>query len=474
VNWVFASLLLYLAAQLAIGMYVSRRVRTESDFLLAGRQLGYSLAIFSIFATWFGAETCIGAAGAIYEHGLSGGSSDPFGYSICLFLMGALFAIPLYRLKLTTIVDLFRQRYSPGVERLAVALMVPGSLLWAAAQVRAFGQVLTTASPLELELAIGIAAAVVIAYTTFGGMLADAVTDLIQGVVLAAGLVVVLVATISASGGLGRALDSIEPARLSPFGGPEASLVEILDAWAVPICGSVIAQELVSRVLASRTERIARRSTLIAGTVYLTFGLIPVLVGLLGPKLIPNLADPERILPMVAQQHLPTVLYALFAGAMVSAILSTVNSTLLVASSLVSHNLIPSMRPNLDDRSKTRLARIGVVVSGVIAYVIALQAEGIYALVKEASAFGSAGLFVIVVTGLFLRVGRAASAYAALVTGLVVWVLGSYVPALAFPGVYVASLAASVVAYFAFAPLGASTPLPELETHAEPQPEPEP
>ena len=61
----------YVAVQLGIGVWVSRRIRSEDDYLVAGRSLGYPLAIFTIFATWFGAETCIGAAGLVYEEGLA-------------------------------------------------------------------------------------------------------------------------------------------------------------------------------------------------------------------------------------------------------------------------------------------------------------------------------------------------------------------------------------------------------------------
>ena len=129
----------YILVQLAIGIIVSRRIRTEDDYLVAGRSLGPVLATFTIFATWFGAETCIGAAGAVYERGLSGGSADPFGYAICIFAMGLVFAVPLWRLRLTTLGDLFRIHYARSVEGLAILLMVPTSLLWAAAQVRAFG-----------------------------------------------------------------------------------------------------------------------------------------------------------------------------------------------------------------------------------------------------------------------------------------------------------------------------------------------
>ncbi len=101
----------YILAQLAIGIVVSRKIKDESDYLLAGRKLGPALATFSVFATWFGAETCIGAAGAVYDEGLSAGSVDPFGYSSCLLLMGVAFAMPLWRKQYVTFGDLFRDRF---------------------------------------------------------------------------------------------------------------------------------------------------------------------------------------------------------------------------------------------------------------------------------------------------------------------------------------------------------------------------
>ena len=58
-----AAMLVYLAVQLGVGVWISRRIRNESDYLLAGRNLGYTLATFSIFATWFGSETIMGSAG---------------------------------------------------------------------------------------------------------------------------------------------------------------------------------------------------------------------------------------------------------------------------------------------------------------------------------------------------------------------------------------------------------------------------
>ncbi|MGH7469915.1 MAG: sodium:solute symporter family transporter, partial [Longimicrobiales bacterium] len=145
-NATLLALLAYLLLQFGIGAWVSRRIQTEADYLVAGRKLGYWLMTFSIFATWFGAETLIGSAGQVYQEGVSITSAEPFGYGLCLILMGLIFAVPLWRRKLTTLADLFRERFSPRVERLAALILIPGSILWAAAQIRAFGSVLSSAS----------------------------------------------------------------------------------------------------------------------------------------------------------------------------------------------------------------------------------------------------------------------------------------------------------------------------------------
>ena len=416
----------YLAVQFAIGLLVSRRIASENDYLVAGRRLGVTLAAFSIFATWFGAETVVGAAGSIYSEGLSGGSADPFGYGLCLLVLGCVVAAPLWRRKYTTFGDLFRERYSQGVERLAVLLMVPTSVLWAAAQIRAFGQVVSASSDLEVSVAITAAATFVVIYTVVGGLLADVVTDFVQSIAIVVGLVLLLVLVGNANGGIGALVSQIDVGRLQLFSTANATPLELVEAWAVPVCGSLLAVELLSRILGCKSAATARNATLIGAALYLTVGVVPVTLGLLGPTLAPGLAEPEQLVALLAQQHLSTLLYVLFAGALISAILSTVDSCLLAAASLVSHNLVVPLKPNLSERQRVRTARIGVAVFGVLAYVIALYAGGIYELVATASAFGSAGIFVVGLFGLFSRTGGAPSAYAALVAGVVVWAAGEY------------------------------------------------
>ena len=447
----FAALLAYLALQLGIGIWISRRIRSESDYLLAGRNLGYTLATFSIFATWFGAETLVGSAGNAFRNGVSLGNAEPFGYGLCLILAGLVFAGPLWRRRLTTLADLFRQRFSVRVERLVAVILIPGSILWAAAQIRAFGYILSSSSTISPELAIACAAGFTMLYTMFGGLLADATNDVIQSVVISVGLVVLLggvLIELQQQGSLATALGGVGPISLLPATG--ASGWAMAEEWAIPICGSVIAAELVGRIIATRTPVVARRSSIAAGILYILIGTVPLLIGLLGQRIVPSLAEAEQVIPAVAQLLLPTFFFAILAGSMVAAILSTVDSTLLVASGLLSHNiLVPGFRIT-SEKTKVLIARGGVLLFGVIAYVQAVQAEGVFELVESASAFGSAGILVTAVFGLFTPMGGPMAGMLTLALGLLVYLVATYA-GFAYP--YLLSLAVSVLTYVVVAVL---------------------
>lgn len=447
--------LAYIALQFAVGIWVSRRIRSEKDYILGGRQLGVTLASFSVFATWFGAETVMGSSGRVYKDGFAGAQGEPFAYAVGIILMGLLFAVPLWQRGIVTFGDFFRERFSPGVERLTVVLLIPGSVLWAAAQIRGFGHVMNHTAGFDLWTAMTIAAMVVVAYTAFGGLLADVYTDFIQGIAIVVGLVAMLIAVAVQTGSPVALLADVDAGRLKPIA-PDQSLIEFFEQWAIPICGSLVAVELISRILACRSADVARRATPLGGFYYLAVALIPVYFGFIGPSILPGLDQPEQLSLELAKTYLPTVLYIMFAGALISAILSTVDSALLAAASLLSHNIVLRVVPDLSEQGKVRSARMAVAGLGLIAYGIGLRAEGISELVETASAFASAGVFVALVFGMFTRFGGAGSAFAALVLGSVVWMVGKYV--LNMPAPYLTGILAAAVGYVLAALIGRDRP----------------
>lgn len=460
-NLVLTSILIYVVLQLAIAFAFARRNTTEVDYLLAGRRLGPWMATFTVFATWYGAETCIGATGEAYSLGLSGVLADPFGYTLGIVLMGLIFGSVLWKKGIVTMADLFRNRYGVGVERLASVVMVPSTVMWAAAQVRGFGQVLASVSEVGLIAGITLAAVVVIAYTAIGGMWADAVTDLVQGIVLILGILGIFVVFVSL-GGMEH-VAALPPEKLDPLN--ERSWLDALDTLAVPIFSTIAAQELISRVLAMRSPALARNATVGAGILYLVMGFIPVLIGLGAYGFLGQDRDPEQVISLFAQEYLPLPLYILFLGALVSAILSTLSGALLVAGSIAAHNLYASVRPGLSEKQKLQANRYGVIFFGIVAYGIALGSDSMYELVQESSSIGTSGLLVLLGFAVWApRAGGKFSAYAALIAGTGTYLIGAHLIGLESP--YLLSVAASLTAYLLCMPFGRPTPDPAAATPA--------
>jgi Na+/proline symporter len=442
--WLPAVLALYVVLQLGISVAASRRIQTEDDYLLAGRSLGVGVASVSLFATWFGAETVIGSSGAVASEGLSGGRADPFGYTACLVLMALVLAERMRSRNYVTLGDFFRERYGPAAEKLAVLVMIPTSLVWASAQILAFASILTVVVGVPLGAALLFTVTILVVYSSLGGMLGDVVTDVVQGGVVVIGLIVLLVLVFTAAGGIGPAVGSITAGQLTILAEDESLLAQ-LDGWMIPILGSLVAQEAMSRLLATRSARIARQACFAAAGIYLVVGSVPVLLGLVGPNVVATAAEGDAYLPALALELMPPVLYVIFLGALISAILSTIDSTLIAVTALAGHNIVVPLWPGLTERGKTRVERAIVVLSGVACYFIAVGGDSIFGLVEIASSFGSGGLVVTVLVGLYCGFGGPIAAVATLAAGMVLTLIGDYVLELEAP--YLAAVAGSALVY---------------------------
>ncbi len=453
-NAVMAGVIAYILLQFAIGALVSRQISTETDYINAGRRLGPVIGAFTVFATWFGAEVIVGTSGSVYESGLRGAEFDPFGYALSLFIAGFFFAAALWRRGLTTFADFFRDRFGTLTERLVVLLLVPGSIFWAAAQIRAFGNVVSTVSATDVTIAITIAAVVVCAYTVLGGLMADAITDLVQGIAVIIGLGLLAAFAAGELGGFRASLAAVPAERFDLITNDGTPLLVRLEKWLIPICGTIVAIELASRILGCRSAKVASGATMAGAGLYLVVGLIPVYLGLVAPTLMPGLPSDqlEQVVPRLAERLMPGLLYIVFAGAIISAILSTVDSTLIAAASLLSHNVVMELAANPSERTRLLSVRIAVIILTVVAYGLAMMATSIRDLVEMAAAFGSSGVVVSLVFGLFTRVGGQASALAAVISGASVWGIATLTKATETP--YTLALIVAIFAYLSLARVG--------------------
>lgn len=443
-GFTFTAFIFYMILQLGISIWASRSIKSEVDYLLAGRHLGILLLSFSLFASWFGAETMVASSGAIAAEGLSGGRAEPFGYAICLVLFGVLLAVKLRERGYVTVSDFYRERFNVGIEKFSVLLMIPTSLIWAAAQALAFGHILTAVTGFELETALLIGTVLLIVYTTLGGFLGDVLTDLVQGIVIIVGLFVMLVFLVFKLGGPGEAFVQLSNADFSLIN-PDESLWLQMDEWMIAIVGSLAAQEAIARILAARNAQVAKTSCYAAAAMYFIIGMIPALIGLLGANLVTLGEDTDAFLPELAKTVLPPFLYVMFLGALTSAILSTIDTTVLSVAALIGHNVIAPLRPQMTEQQKIALQRGIVILGGVATYFIATAGENIYSLIEMSSSFGSSGLVVCMLFGLWSGWGGPYTAAVTLFSGAVAAYIYQYV--YEFEAGYVTSLVVSAVVY---------------------------
>jgi Na+/proline symporter len=197
-------------------------------------------------------------------------------------------------------------------------------------------------------------------------------------------------------------------------------------------------------------EKIASLSALRAGGIYFIVGSIPVIIGLLGINYIPGLDESEALMPVLAKTHLNYFFYVIFVGALVSAILSTVDTTLLASSAVLSHNLIYPLFPKISERNKLKTARGCTLVVGLISYTIAYSSQSITGLVEIASSLGGPTILVLTMAALWEKRGSSFNAIFAMVMSIMTWILSHFILSIEFPILLTISVCA--LSYFGTLP----------------------
>lgn len=444
-------IIIYLLITLLIGWWASTKVHSTQDFVIAGRNLPMFVAACALFATWFGSETIMGASSEFVEHGLIGVVEDPFGAALCLVLVGAFFARPLYRLNILTFNDFFRLRYSRAAEFVSAVFMVPSYFGWIAAQMVAMSIILGAVTGITPMTGIMVCTVVVVIYTYIGGMWAVSVTDFVQTIMIVVGLLLIAWQVGSAAGGVNKVLESTPEGFFNFL--PEASfdgIIHYVAAWITIGLGSIPQQDVFQRVMAARSAKTAVTASYLSGFMYLTIGFIPLFIGLCGHILYPdNLhsGDTQMVIPFMVLEHSGIFLQIMFFGALLSAILSTTSGAVLAPATVIGENLVRPYFGNLSDQRLLYIMRLSVVGVALASATMAAWNRNIYELVAQSSALSLVSLFIPLTAGLYWKRASNFGALASIITGMAVWLLCEFVLVCSIPSLIwggLASLAAMV------------------------------
>ena len=425
---------IYLLFSIGIGLYAATRVHNAKDFAVAGRSLPMPVVMATVFATWFGAEAVFGVSATFVKEGLRGVVADPFGASMCLIIAGIFYGTKLYKLNVLTLGDYFRMRYNRTVEVLITLCIVVSYLGWVSAQIKALGLVFSVVTDGAISPNAGmiLGAAIVLTYTTFGGMLSVAILDFVQMGVVMGGMLYIGYLVSGMTGGVDVVVSHASAAGKLEFF-PAASAVEwltFLGAWLTMMLGSIPQQDVFQRVTSARSARIAIIASILGGVLYFCFTFVPMFIAysatLIDPEKFNALiqTDSQLVLPTLVLQHTPVFAQAIFFGAVLAAIMSCSSATLLAPSVAFSENILRGFFPGLGDKAFLRMMRITIVCFTVIVLAFALNTNAsIFKMVENAYKVTLAGAFVPLFFGAYWSRATTQGALAATIGGLTAWLL---------------------------------------------------
>ncbi len=421
---VVIGIILYLGITIWVGLRASKKVHNSTDFLLAGKRLGMGLSTAALFATWFGAETIIGASSEMAEKGILGIIEDPLGAALCLFLLGTFFAKPLYRMNLMTFGDFYAQKYNKTTELIASIALTISYFGWIAGQIVALGVIFHEILGISQVFGTILGTSIVLLYTYYGGMWSVATLDALQNSVIVAGLIAILFFIVPD-------LFQSETTKNLPqnyfqfFPNHDFhSWTHWLSTWFIVGLGSLPGQDIFQRVMSSKNEKIAQRSAWLASFLYVVIGAMPLMIAVYIKVYQPQFLHEEHSQNMLIRfvnSEMPLWVQLLFMGALISAIMSSASGAIMAPASVIAENLYPYFWGKPNDQQLLKISRFAVLLVGLISLAITFLNDKVFELVGMSAAISGVSLFIPLVYGLYANNPSSLGAILSIFWGLFVY-----------------------------------------------------
>lgn len=430
VQWTLvAPFILYLLGLLGFGIIASRYMNDLSDYLLGGRTIGGGVTALTLQATSMSGFMFMGGPALAFQQGLWAlwyAVGDFGGGLVNLAVLGRNLRRVTEAMGSLTPIEWLEDRYPhPSIRIAGASISIVFLAAYVFAQFIAAGKAIEVISGLPFLYGLMIGAGIIILYTFVGGYLAVAWTDAFQAIVMAVGINIILIAGLFEIGGptaLFTSIAAIDPTYLSIWGQGNSHAGEygvVIGAILIYAVGYMGLPHAVVRHLSMDNPDTTKRAA-IWNVFYNTFFIYqPYLLGLMAIVLLPNLQDPEMAIPTLALDLLPTVVAAIVLAALMAAVMSTADSLLMMAGSILSRDVV--QRFATSDISDDRMflwSRVLVLAIGILGVVVAtIQPPGVFELVIFA--FGGLGTAFLVpnVAGIYWDRANWKGALAAMLTG---------------------------------------------------------
>jgi len=365
-------IVLYFLFVVYLGIRYSKS-KDEKSYFLAGRGMTWGVIGFSLFAASISSSTLIGQAGDAYSTGIA-----VFNYnlvSVIVMVFFAWFILPFYiKSKIFTIPEFLEKRFNSACRYYFSAItIIVNIFLDAAGSLYAAAMVMKLVFPEASIFTLSVVFALIVAaYTIPGGLSAAIRVDLMQGIFLLVGSVVLTFFAVS-NGGAEYVRELIAD------GSFMMDLVRPIDDNSVPWLGMIVGipilglffwgnnQQLVQRVLTAKSIDEGRKGVLMVGFLTMLTLFIIIIPGVMALDFFPDLPKPDMVYPTLIMELMPNVLIGFMMAAMVAALTSSLSGLLNSVATLFTMDFYNKIKPDSSSTSKVRVGKLASITVLVIA-----------------------------------------------------------------------------------------------------------
>ena len=425
-SWLDAAVVaVYVPALVLLGARASRRQLHPEDYFLASRGSRWPAIGMALLASNISSTALIGLAGSAYATGISvydyEWSATVILVFFCVFLLPFVLSSRVY-----TMPEFLERRYDARARLyFAILTLFLNVTVDAAAALYSGSLVLRMLFPgSPLWVIVSVLAGAAGLYTVLGGLRAVIYTEVVQGILLFLGALVIALAAFAHAGGWHTVMSAVPPEKLSlirPVGDPAVPWPGLL--FGIPILGFYYwctNQFIVQRVLSARSLGHGRAGALFAGLLKLPVLFLMVLPGTCAILLFPHLRRADLVYPSLVFGLLPAGLLGLVAASLAAATMASVASTLNSASALITMDIVRRTAPALAPGRAVRIGRITTAALLLVALLWAPQLEhfpSLWQYLQAMLAYAAPPIVALFVVGLFWRGASAAGASATLLAG---------------------------------------------------------
>lgn len=419
---------LYLLVMLFIGWYSSKKITSNTDFMVAGRRLGPFLMAGTLAATEIGGGSSLG----VVQNGMSG-----YGLSAAWYIitMGFAFVIltflaPKFRAAtVKTVPEYFRRRYGKSAGLVTSIIMLLPLVGLTAGQFIASSVILSTMLGISYSVSVIIVAVVVTIYSVMGGLWSVTLTDFVQVFLIIIGMLIAVPFAINLAGGWEMVVASVPAETFDMLSG--YSLTGILSLTVMYVATFTVGQEAVSRYYAARDGKAARQGSVLAAIINFVYAFVPAVLGVIVLALINmgkfNAGDFANVgaryaLPVLAMEAMPAIICGFLFAGIISATMSSSDSDLLGAGSIFANDIYRAvLKPEATNEEVMKVTKIVMGIVGIASMLIALfNTSSIVTLLMFCFTLRAAGAFFPYVLGHYWSGASLAGTIASLISGSVV------------------------------------------------------